>query len=434
MQAELLRNPPYKHFQVELSKRYEPIDMYVVGSLSASLEANQRALGLFTAQQFKYTIDEASRKGKYVLCDMPTGSTPKPTWEALREMIDKNEIDLERVIWVGHEAELPPQEHPPLGYETQRIEILQKLGINIQRIINEHAAKLETIEGNYLAMHSFKPGDEINIDEANRCAAEYDRLLATLLNRRDIVSFGMYGVGGDGHGFGEFQRKHMWPEEWEKTQDTFLTPLSDYSYRHGFWPIFDEHNIPMADNALGEDENRKKFPDVQLLMGMGRNTLARLDNSIHVFNSSSKAQAFEQTLKALGGQIRSETGITFPNPTGPACGETMLTDFKTLAEKWQQEEKIRSDCGFAEKETRFTVVQEILKSLNQSLSKEEYFELWHLFSQYFGDQTPVSMMLMERAQRGKKNVIVVTADVAKNTGLVERYGLDPKRPYSTISL
>jgi len=44
------------------------------------------------------------------------------------------------------------------------------------------------------------------------------------------------------------------------------------------------------------------------------------------------------------------------------------------------------------------------------------------------------MMLMERAQRGKKNVIVVTADVAKNTGLVERYGLDPKRPYSTISL
>src|SRR3989344_1008207 len=78
------------------------------------------ALGQYGALHLATVIDFAKRFNRRVVVDMPTGSSPRPMWEALATMVKNREIDLSQVIWFGHEADWPPQTGTSLDFEQQR--------------------------------------------------------------------------------------------------------------------------------------------------------------------------------------------------------------------------------------------------------------------------------------------------------------------------
>src|SRR3989338_3637545 len=118
---------------VELGPNKPELNIITAGSLEAHPEENLTAMGEFLASNFVNIVNDAKQKGKKVAFDMPTGSSPKPFYDALKKMVLDKKVDLSKdVIFFCHEAEWPPAVgNSSLDYENQRTKILRDLGIEI---------------------------------------------------------------------------------------------------------------------------------------------------------------------------------------------------------------------------------------------------------------------------------------------------------------
>lgn len=391
-----------------------PINIVVVGSLAESRETNEKALGIYTAQLLVARINEARQKGSHLALDMPTGSSPKPTWSALREMASRDEVDLSNIIFFGHEAEWPPAiGNPSLDYENQRRQILKSLGIEPYEIMHVDQITSKVIKGNFIPMYQLPPDGDDVLAIATRSADIYDEEIKCLLDRPDVDSWGMYGVGPDGHGGGELQLFHLWPCKWETTGNTFLMGLGNYNYKNLWRLLTDNGSFDKGENTLWY--RHQEFPKVQLLMGLGRNAMGRLDDSVHIFNSPSKYAAFINTMNGLGGILkisgREVVGLKIFN----SRGEELLSEFMNLAEDLYRRGRIGSD-SFRQAKTCQQVVAVILEPYEDKIPPEEITSpLWILFTKYFGYETPVCRLVKERTSMGKPSTLVLPADVVRNT-------------------
>ncbi len=394
------------------------VGLDVVGSLRQSLEQNQRDLGIYNAGHLITAINQAKQTSLYVAFDMPTGATPKSTWNALRKAIEEGGVDLSRVIWFGHEADFYGPPNSNFDYEQQRLHILQKLGVSIQPIIEPIAAAEPVLHANYVPMHLYRPRDDsiTSIKSAARNSmVTYDQILHTLLKRKDVLSLGFHGVGKDSHGFGELQLFHMWQEAWKLTAASFITPIENYRYRNGLWRLPDgKGGYEIDNNALGEQ--LQNYPELQLLAGLGRNVLTGLDTCLEIFNDQKKYPAFRTTLQALRENIRSASGDIINNNFQQPEREELLPLFIEYATKLQDAGKLQPS-DYQKAGSCFKVMQLISQSWIGESDETVYYPLWSLITRYFGSETPVSRVIKERAAIGKKTTMVLPADVVRDTEL-----------------
>lgn len=374
----------------ELGRHKPNLNIVTVGSIEADPNENLTAMGEFMASRFVNFVTDAREKGLTVAFDMPTGSSPKPFYEALKKM----KADLSNVIFFGHEAEWPPAVgNSSLDYENQRKGILTDLGIKIQEITETGG------QGNYVVMYQadIKPGstDEEIRTTALDSAKKYDTILEDLLGREDVVSIGYYGVGVDGHGFGELQNFHMWPDIWQQTESTFITPIENYSLNKELLflaGVFDSSKSATNDLLSKQQE----YPHVRYLMGLGRKIMSKLDYSYHIFNSPSKYTALEHIL----GSIKSK-----------GEGEKMLGRFQSFADMLRKKGVEIPDTSKAE--NCYQIVKLIQPLIGSGPENDDFSGLVRLIQEYFGLKTPVSMGILERANQGKSSTLIMPADISK---------------------
>lgn len=401
---------------LELTHPYfRDVPIVVVGSRSATPEQNQAALGDYEARHLASIYKAARERGLRVAFDMPTGSSPKPAWGALRSVAEQEKIDLSSIVWFGHEADWPPQPGSHLGYEDQRLQILKTVGVEPQYIVDPKIAEQSPNPGNYVSMHLVEPTDlSIKAVEtaAKQSAREYDKTLAALFNRHDALSVGHYGVGPDGHGGGEYQLFQLWLKEWLETRNSFIIPVGAYSYEKGLWRLMGRNDaFDIGNNALAYKDN----PYVQFLMGLGRNVIENLDFSLHIFNNASKFTPFAHTLNALGGRLHTADGRVMRMSTDIGEGEALFKEFQSYAAGLEQKGMLTSS-KYNDAKDCYDIVQIIGKTLKEGTHPEEiYYPLWRLINRYFGAQIPVSRIIRERAMKGKRTSILISADALIGT-------------------
>lgn len=376
----------------ELGRHKPPLNIITVGSLESSQEENLAAMGEYLATTLVNIAKDAKKHDKKVAFDMPTGSSPKPFYEALKK-ISKPE-DLTNVIFFGHEAEWPPAiGSASLDYENQRLKILQELNIPIINITEVGG------QGNYVSMYQADlklnaTDEEIRI-AALQSAKKHDDILENLLDRKDVISIGYYGVGVDGHGFGEIQNPDMYHDSRLRTESTFITPLEEYSLKREQW--FLAAAIGLSKSGTNDLwENRGQYSNVKYLMGLGTKIMNRLDHSFHIYNSSSKYIALEHTL----GSMKSK-----------GEGEKMLGRFQSFADMLRKK-GVRIP-NTSEASNCHQIVQLILPLIGSSPESNDFMEFVRLIQSYFGLKTPVSMGILERANSGKSSTIILPANIVK---------------------
>lgn len=344
-------------------------------------------LGEYNAYRLAEIIESAKQQGKRVVIDMPTGSSPKSTWEALAKMVESGKVDISNVIWIGHEADRPSRFK--ISYEQQRHEILQKLGVTIKPITLEDARNGK-FDGNYVSMHQIPLNyptkrEEVETD-AKKSAQQYDKILSLLFEQDNILPIGLHGVGEDSHGWGELQLSHMWPDTWKETLQTFVESSNSYTPKGGLWRLLTDDKFDPGQNFVGH-----KHPGISL-MGLGRQTLLQLEQALEIFNDPKKATALRKTIEALQGK-------------NPEKGEDLLPDFKSYAVNTLG----LKDCQ--DMSTCHEVYQTICSALSDN-DDSSYHDVWKLVNEYFGSMTPVAKMILERQARGKRTTLVTTKEVA----------------------
>lgn len=378
----------------ELGHRKSNLNIVTIGSLEVAPEENLTTLGEFLASNFADIITDANKNYRKVAFDMPTGASPKPFYEALKRIVDSKKVNLLNVIFFGHEAEWPPATgNPSLDYENQRRKILIDLGIEIKEITEPG------MTGNYIPMYqaveSLLGSDDEIKQAALASAKKYDTILETLLERQDVVSIGYYGVGVDGHGFGELQNFHMFPDFWPQTEDTFITPIEDYSLDKELWfltGVFDS-----SQSSANDLWNRREdYPNVRYLMGLGRRIMSRLDYSFHIFNSLSKYIALTHTLGSMRGEGQ---------------GEKMLDRFKSFVIELRESGIKIPDIS--EIKDCHQAVKLILSIIGPNSGEKIFSDFVRLIQTYFGLKTPVSMEILERAMKDKSSTLIMPANILK---------------------
>src|SRR5207244_3505275 len=136
-------------------------------------------------------IKEAQEKEKIVVLDLPTGSTPKSLWKPLGEMARNGELDLSKVIFMGHETAIGhPTLNGPVDYDKSRRNSIENvLGIEINKISNRKQVSEDQINGNYIVMDA-GTGDD-NETLAYTSAKNYDEILHGLRDRDDVTFIGL---------------------------------------------------------------------------------------------------------------------------------------------------------------------------------------------------------------------------------------------------
>ncbi|MDO8609743.1 MAG: hypothetical protein Q7R95_04290 [bacterium] len=385
---------------LELGPLLSRVSLIVIGHLGETESQNMLALGKYTAKVIMSENKSAEESGRHMLFDMPTGSTPAPGYSVLHEKVIHENVHLDYLDPFGHEIEFPTQNNESgLRYKEQLEKAIRNIGLN---------------SANYLPMLP-DLRENASLEEIQIAVDIMHVRLINLLNKQE--SFGIYGVGLDGHGWGEAQRFHLWTDEWAKIWRSYIVPVERYSFQNGHWPLADGNGFNLTlNNALFDDKT--KHTELKYLIGIGREIYVNhLKRAYHIFNTSKKAVALEHTLHAMGGKIITAKGESIEVERIRGKGNGMLDSFKNLARILIAKGIINGD-KFENASNCYQIVQEIFKTKIRDFTNDELHMIWGLLDEYHGMETAVSKLTLERQgdkDTDKSTVFIISAEALRNT-------------------
>lgn len=406
--------------------------------------------GRTAAELLVKQINQAKQKGKTVVFDIATGSTPKTIWPVLQQLVADQVVDFtQNVVFMGHEEAFGPYEPGTASdFDDHRRRIVKSLGVEEVGIKNESQVKGDAIDGNFIPMHqvnadlSATDRKLAEYEAALESAARYQEIVSALRARNDVVFLGLYGVGTDGH-VGEQQINKMSLEERAQRQQAFVYPIEDNSVEYGlFHWLSDDNQFHPENNEMwvrnlmpGQKHGRTAtqtegygeggYGDgAEYFMGLGWLDMVTLDHLVLVFNSSSKALALSLVLAgSYDGMIKDDFGIELKQVKADLGeGENIFIDLRSLKNKLITSGLMKKNILETEKEQNISachkIFQEIYDSLNEngvSANNPIYQELWNLWNRFYGKQAPIAVLVRERMTLGKKTTIVTSTEVVTDS-------------------
>jgi hypothetical protein len=427
----------------KVSRNEQHVKLTVCGSPEDSLEKNQEKYGEHIAKKVVEKIKETKKEGKRLVLDIATGASPEPIWPKLKELVDKEGLDLSNVIIMGHEegwGDIPAGSI--VDFDGYRKKVAESLGIEIKPIESADQVSGEGIVGNFMPMH---------LDVDPRVAtAKFRETLTALKKRTDIEFLGLYGVGADGH-VDELQIGDMGQHETKPRMETYLDldpgVLPDagvlansverglHRWRKPGAKVGDKDEFLKESNHFwyrGKEKNevfgRAAFQDanfgaVDQVVGLGWRDLLREESMMLLFNNRGKSLAFQLALEgAYDADIVDEEGkkvLGVDYEKGQ--GEKIFPEFKKYAETLVE-------TGVIDKEqlSSFAKSSEVFRAIYLGLDKIEasskdpryipvYEQLWRFMNDYVGRRAPISRLVKLRSMLGLETELVLVPEVVKGT-------------------
>jgi 6-phosphogluconolactonase/glucosamine-6-phosphate isomerase/deaminase len=409
------------------------IDITIAGSLNDTPEKNLELFGALLAERILAAIKKAKASGKKLVFDMATGRTSEPVWPILSKLINERSVDLDNIIVIGHEEAWGTYEkggHSDFD-NHRRKNFFAANNLPIKEITTERQLAKDELDGNFLPMH-------LN-EDAQDSAEKYQQLLSSLRQRNDVIFFGFYGVGEDGH-IGEIQIGSLGWEETGKRKNVFANNIQDYSFETDAPQLFrwqnEEGDFRPEDNVFwerqtdGQDSGRAirdNYRGIQTIVGLGWREMLRQEKMILAFNDRNKGFAFRLALEGLSsGDIanqKDEVAIQVEQNKG--IGKNILPELEALAKELEGNgilpggivEQNRNLVGGLKCQVLF---KEIFKALDRVGAKttdeaKYYQRAWSLINNYIGRRSPVSRLLKLRSFLNRPTEIVATPEVIRGT-------------------
>jgi 6-phosphogluconolactonase/glucosamine-6-phosphate isomerase/deaminase len=409
-------------------------EITVVGSLENSAEQNKEKMGAYVAEMLISEQDKAKKDGKRLLFDAATGSTPKPVWPELKKKTESGDFHPEDLIVIGHEEAWGPYEKDGKSdFDAYRErELFTNLDAQPKSITSIYDVSGKRVEGNIAPMH---------LDDNPEVAAkEYAEILKALHAREDVQSFGLYGVGEDGH-IGEIQMGGQGVMSYAKRKNVYVDDISTYSMDDSYAQLyrlqsndgeFLPHDNVFSERGSSEDVGRiarEGYGGIEKIVGLGWQEMLRLDTMMMVFNNKQKLPAFEAAIKGTyDGKIKSKDGVdlhSIKSETGE--GEKIYDDLVAVARRVEEsgfvavgtiEKFVSSNEGTSLKCGR--LFQELYASLeknniNVDDDGEYYQDLWKMLNRYIGKRLPVATLISMRALANKRTELIVLPEVIRDT-------------------
>lgn len=407
------------------------VDITVIGNEDTSEDEANSLFGQHIARRFADEVLKAKESDKTLVFDMATGSSPKPVWPWIENMVKSGELDLSNVIVIGHEeawGNFQPGDKSDFDAYRKR-EFFERNGITAQPIVQEDQVEGERIEGNFLPMRQS--------NNASEAIDKYKMLLEDLRKRDDVTFFGLYGVGKDGH-IAEIQPNNMGVEDSMSRLATYLIDIHDYSVESGQfrWKNEDGGFHP-EDNVFSNREKRKSegaevgraaasgYTGIKEAAGIGWMDMVREESMVIAYNGSSKKLAFELTIDgSFDGRIVDSQGDKVVDVEASyGEGEDIYSDLENYAQELIDEgilsqakvsEKI-SQAGGLRCRALFQAIYESFDEIELPAADSKYQEVWKLTNRYLGKRSPVATLVKFRALAGRKTELVIMPQDLKDT-------------------
>lgn len=409
------------------------IKITLVGSPEADPKENQKKFGKYIAEQIIFKVEAANRAGKKLVFDMATGNTPKLVWPALKNLIESGKVDLSNVIVIGHEeawGTFARGSHSDFDY--YRRERLTDNKLAVHEIVDPAQVKGNDLQGNFVPMHLTADPEE--------SARRYADIISALHQREDVVFFGLYGVGVDGH-FGELQVGAIGKDAISRRQYTYADDARGYSFDSedpllfrwlnedgGFRP---EDNLFWERAATDPKEvgraARDDYRGIERIVGLGWREILEEESMLVAFNHGDKGLAFALAMEgSLSGTIRDQSGrILLKIEQDRGEGEDIFSELDSFGKELEAAQILEGGTteriATSKKPFKSTLlIREMYKALDNKGARvtdgEQYYQrIWAFINRYVGRRAPVSCLLRWRALLGKETEMVITPEVVKGT-------------------
>lgn len=444
--------------EVEICKQRFPkpsVAITVVGSKDKTPDDNQLAFGAYIAKHIATEVISAKEGKKYLILDTATGGTPKAVWPAIHNMVMTGKLKLDDVIVYGHEeawGRYPEGSASDFDAERKRT-VFEGNSVAVKDITTEKQVSGERIDGNFVPMHLESvdrkdfpdglEGDEAFLEaellSAKKSAARFTKIIRRLARRKDVIIYGMYGVGNEGH-VAEMQINMMGKVATKKRQDAFVYPKPKNSFEGGLflWKkdgegFYKDSNVmwkrgARSDENVGRAQWQGYGIGADFFMGIGWLDMMRVDNMMLAFNNQSKALAFQLAMEgSIDGTILDEQGneqIKIQRNAGEA--ENIYPELASYAQMLEKQEFLAGGTVDNNQTSDELKCHGLFQAIYQTLDareaaaddlqyREQYEKLWEFMNRYVGKRAPVAQLIRARALLGKRTEIVLTPEVVKGT-------------------
>lgn len=401
------------------------LDLIIAGSIDNSSEENQEKLGEYVANIFAKTDNAARGEGKKVIFDMATGSSPKYIWSGIEKMVEEG-LDISNVVVIGHEeawGDYEPNSKSDFDAYRRR-EFFDRNKISVKTITSKEDVLKENFDGNFVPMHL--------TEDADSSASRYMQILQALKKRKDTISFGIYGVGTDGH-IGEIQPHAMGREESLKRRHAYADNIEHYSVERGAfqWKKEQEEDFYPENNIFWQRGAKQEvgravwqgYANIESVMSLGWREMIDQDTLVLVFNDKSKSLAFALALEgSFSGDVKDNQGkVALEINKNSGEGPGILADLEKYAIQLEEKGILKkgSVSGSSQLPSNihglFKMIYKAFDDMNVSHDDPKYKELWGFTNRYLGKMAPVSQLIKLRSIRGKKTVMIATPGVVKDT-------------------
>lgn len=432
-----------KKEKAEQKKEKSNLKLTVCGSYENSLAENQERYGEHIALRIVEKIKESQKSGKRLVLDIATGASPEPIWPKLKSLIEKENIDLGNIIFMGHEegwGNIPSGSI--VDFDGYRRGVCESLGVTVSPI--EHSEQLvgEKVSGNFMMMHLDK--------DARKATAQFRENLSALKKRSDVEFLGIYGVGTDGH-VDEFQIDSMGQHETSPRKVAYLDldpgVLPDagvqansierglHKWRRPGAEIGDEDEFLRENNHFwyrGKPHNElfgrpaqqdANFGSVDQIMGLGWRDLLREEDLMLLFNNGGKSLSLQLALegaydaKIVDDQEREIMEVNYEKGQGEKIFPELKDYAKTLVDiKVVSAEQIESFSRCSEIfRAIYLGLDRLEASSKDSMYEAVYKQLWRFTNDYIGRRAPVSRLIKLRNLLGLNTELVLVPEAIKGT-------------------
>lgn len=417
--------------EVGPERRLQRVDITIVGDRENASEQNREAFGQWLAERIVTAVEDAQRAGKRLVFDMATGSTPEAVWSALQELVKQGRVDLSDVIVIGHEeawGTYAPGSHSDFdAYRRDRF--FTRNGLPVSEMTDPEKLRQPVIEGNFLPMHLG--------DDPQAAAQQYGEMLEALRDRDDIVFFGLYGVGTDGH-IGEMQMGAMGRDPSFQHRKSYADSVQDYSFESAAPQLFrwqdESGQFRPEDNLFWQRGHtdagraeRENYGGMQAIIGLGWRDLLRQDRMVLAFNNEQKQLAFRLAMEGtFSGEVRDSQGQSLMHVSQERGeGEAILPELAEMGLILEERGELAAgtvDAVLTSGESLKCgrLFSEIYRALDSAGARvtdagRPYQWLWELANRYIGKRAPVTRLLRLRSLFGRPTELVATPEVVKGT-------------------